>query len=206
MRPINPLGTLRLMAKGTKNRPFARLAQAGGSAAVRLFGGITPDGYSWLGSILRRLIARRRRRPASMLRHERVELFLVLGVAQAGQEFLELLLLLLQPPQRLLAVFIESAVAARGRAEAEAMPLHAVLHALHLPLHALHLVRPAIAVVMTPATHFSAPECEKEKGKSDRPPDQEAEDGHGNPAGVPGALEHVGAVRLLHGAAPSVEI
>src|SRR5262245_119183 len=139
-----------------------------------------------------------------MLRHERVELFLVLGVAQAAQELLELLLFLLQTPQRLLAVFIEGAVAARWRAEAEAMPLHAVLHALHLPLHPFHLVRPAIAIVVAPATHFSAPECAKEKGKSDRPPDQEDENGHGDPAGMPGAFEHVRAIRLFDRAAPSI--
>jgi hypothetical protein len=38
---------------------------------------------------------------------------------------------------------------------------------------------------MTPATHFSAPECEKEKGKADRPPNDEAKHGDGDPAGVP---------------------
>jgi hypothetical protein len=60
--------------------------------------------------------------------------------------------------------------------------------------------------VVTPATHFSAPECEKEKGKTDRPPDQEAENGHGNPAGMPGAFEHVRTIRLFGGAAPSIVI
>src|SRR5260370_42387459 len=104
-----------------------------------------------------------------MLRHELVELFLVLGVTQAIEEILEFGLLLLEAPQRFHAVFVEGAVAARGRTERKAAPLHVVAHPLHLVLHPLHLVRPA--VLMTPATHFSAPECEKEKGEADRPPD-----------------------------------
>jgi hypothetical protein len=59
---------------------------------------------------------------------------------------------------------------------------------------------------MTPATHFSAPECEKEKGKTDRPPDDEAEDSHGDPAGMPGALKHMRSIRLFRGTAPSIDI
>src|SRR5262249_16226963 len=73
----------------------------------------------------------------------------------------------------------------------------------------LHLVGPAIAIVVAPATHFSAPECEKEKGESDRPPDDEAEDRHGNPAGMPWRIEHARAVVLfpLGGrAAPAIHI
>src|SRR5262249_38983339 len=104
----------------------------------------------------------------AMLGHEGVELFLVLGMAQAAEEFLELLLLLLQATQRLLTIFIEGAVAAGRRAKAEAMALHAVLHPLHLPLHALDLVLPvilsALPVMVAPATHSSAPYCVKEKG------------------------------------------
>ena len=86
----------------------------------------------------------------------------------------------------------------------EAAALHAAAHPLHLVLHPLHLVLPAI--LMTPATHFSAPECEKEKGKPDRPPDDEAEDGHGDPAGMPWTIEHVRAIGLFGGAAPSIDI
>jgi hypothetical protein len=58
-----------------------------------------------------------------VLRHELVELFLVLGVAQPIEEILEFGLLLFETLQGLDAVFVESAVAARGRtetAEAEA--------------------------------------------------------------------------------------
>src|SRR3954454_6884680 len=136
---------------------------------------------------LRLRLVVRRGRTAAVLRHELAELFLVLGVAQAVEEILELDLLFLKAPQRLDAVFVERAVAAGGRAKAterKATAFHAAPHPLHLVLHPLHLVLPAILV--SPATHFSAPECEKEKGKSDRPPDDEAEDGHGDPAGVPG--------------------
>jgi hypothetical protein len=53
-----------------------------------------------------------RSRALAVLRHERVELFLVLGMAQAGQEFAEVALLFLKPPQRLHAVLVERAVAA----------------------------------------------------------------------------------------------
>ena len=88
--------------------------------------------------------------------------------------------------------------------EAEAAALHAAAHPVHLVLHPLHLVLPAI--LMAPATHFSAPECEKEKGKADRPPDDEAEDGHGDPAGMPGAIKHMRAIGLFRRAAPSIDI
>src|ERR1700739_2639376 len=111
-----------------------------------------------------------------MLRHELVEFFLVLGVAQPVEEIPELGLLFLEAAQRFHAVFVEGAVATRGGAEtteAEAAAPHAVWHPLHLVLHPLHLVLPAILV--TPATHVRAPQCEKQKGETDRPPEQEAE-------------------------------
>src|ERR1019366_8850705 len=134
-----------------------------------------------------------------------VELFLVLGVTQPIEEIPEFGLLLLEALQGFHAVFVEGAIAARRRtAEAEAATLHAAAHPLHLVLHPLHLVRPA--VLMTPATHFSAPECEKEKGKADRPPDDEAEHGHGDPAGVPGRIKHMRAVGLFCGAAAAIDI
>src|ERR1700730_19207675 len=154
-------------------------------------------------SALRRLVARRRRARA-VLRHELVELFLVLGVTQAIEEFLELGLLFLKPPQGLHAVLVEGAVPARGRTEAEAAPLHVVTHPLHFPLHPLHLVLPAILV--TPTSHFSAPECVKEKGKTDRPPDDDDEDGHGDPARRPGSVHNMRAIWFCHGTAPSIDI
>src|SRR5690625_383142 len=49
---------------------------------------------------------------ATTLRHELVELGLVLGLPQALEEIEELLLLFLEPPQRLFAILIEGAVAA----------------------------------------------------------------------------------------------
>src|SRR5215217_915368 len=106
---------------------------------------------------LLRLVVRRGR-TLLVLRHELVELFLVLGVTQAIEEILELDLLFFETLQGFRAVFVEGAVAARGRTEAEAgkaPALHAAAHPLHLVLHPLHLVLPAILV--TPATHFSAP-------------------------------------------------
>src|ERR1700740_986499 len=108
---------------------------------------------------MRRLSAPGPGRAGAVLSHEGVELFLVLGVAQACQEILELLLLFFKTTQRLHAVFVEGAVAARGRTEteAEAAALHAIPHAIHVGLHPLHLGLPAIAVVVTPARHSSAP-------------------------------------------------
>src|SRR6202035_825308 len=147
-----------------------------------------------------RLTVLGRRRTLLVLGHELVELFLVLGVAQPIEEILEFGLLLLEALQRLDAVFIEGAIAARGRAETA----EAEAAALHVIAHPLHLVRPAVLVA--PASHFSAPECEKEKGKADRPPDDEAEHGDGDPAGVPGRIKHMRAVGLLFGAAPSIDI
>src|SRR5258708_5990760 len=132
---------------------------AGGRAPI--FPRLTPFQDLRLGLTIR---GRRRRRAGPMLRHELVELFLVLGVAQAIEEIPDLGLLFLEAPQGFHAVFVEGAVAARGRtetAETEAATLHAAAHPLHLVLHPLHLVRPA--VLMTPTTHFSAPQCEKKK-------------------------------------------
>src|ERR1700733_9280019 len=151
------------------------------------------------------MVLGRRLRAGAVVGHEEVELLLVLGMAQAVEEFAKLLLLVLKAPQRLHAAFVESAVAARRRPEGEAMALHTVAHPLHLVLHPLHLVAPA--VLMIPAAHFSAPECEKEKGKTDRPPDEEAEYRYGDPPWMPGRMEHMrGAVVLVGRAAPSIDI
>src|SRR5204862_7484526 len=65
-----------------------------------------------------------RRRALPMLRHELVELFLVLGVTQTIEEIAEFGLLFLETPQRFHAVFVESAVATGGRPEREAMGPH----------------------------------------------------------------------------------
>ena len=77
----------------------------------------------------------------AVLRHELIELFLVLGVTQPIEEVAEFGLLFLKAPQRFHAVFVEGAVAARGRTEAaKAAALHVIAHPLHLVLHPLHLV------------------------------------------------------------------
>src|SRR5580693_8362668 len=81
---------------------------------------------------------RRRLRTVAPLGHELIELALVLGHTQALQEFTELPLLLLQSPQRLGAVFVESAIAARGPGPA------AGTEALHLGPNALHLSLPVV--------------------------------------------------------------
>jgi len=122
-----------------------------------------------------------------VLRHERVELFLVLGVAQAIEEIAEFDLFFLKAPQRLHAVVVEGAVAARGRAETKSTALHAAAHPLHLVLHALHFI---LETIVAPATHFPAPDCVEENGESDRPPEHEAEHGENNPAGMPGRSQH----------------
>src|ERR1700692_26368 len=112
-------------------RPWAKPSASGSSA-------------SGLGLTIRR----RRCRTGAMLRHELVELFLVLGVTQAIEKIPKFGLLFFEAPQGLHAVFVERAVAARRRSEGETSALHAVAHPLHLVLHPLHLVRPA--VLMTP--------------------------------------------------------
>jgi hypothetical protein len=56
---------------------------------------------------------------------------------------------------------------------------------------------------MTPATHFRAPECEKEEGKTDRPPEQEAKNGRDDHAGMD---THLRAVGLTIGPAPLIDI
>src|SRR4051794_36995735 len=68
-----------------------------------------------VASTLRLIV--RRRRTGAVLGHEGVELFLVLGVAKAIEEVAEFDLLFFEPAQRVGAVFVEGAVAARRLAE-----------------------------------------------------------------------------------------
>src|ERR1044071_8767922 len=82
------------------------LSQMGGRIAVRHHGGITPEAEClsrYRTSALLRLVVRRGR-TLLVLRHERVELFLVLGVTQTIEEILELDLLFLEPAQGFHAV------------------------------------------------------------------------------------------------------
>src|ERR1700759_4072325 len=108
---------------GPKRRTARLRSRKRAADAVRRVGAL---GLKAKRLALRGLVVRRRGAVA-MLPHERVELFLVLGVAQAAEEILELLLFLLEAAQRLTAILVEGTVAAGGRAEAEpaeAMTLH----------------------------------------------------------------------------------
>src|SRR4249920_820577 len=107
-------------------------------SAVRFCGGTLPEAEPSDTSAL--VLVVRRGRTLLVLRHELVELVLVLGVAQPIEEFLEFDLLLLEALQRLDAVFVEGAVAAGRRAEAEpkTAAFHAAAHPVHLVLHPLH--------------------------------------------------------------------
>src|SRR5262245_57400072 len=85
------------------------------------------------------------------LGHELVELGLVLGEAQPLQKLTELALLLLETLERLGAVLVERAVAARRRVAEAAEPAAEVL------AHALHFALPVLAS-MTPTSHIPAPQ------------------------------------------------
>src|SRR5690606_41081084 len=123
---------------------------------------------------------RGRRRRVVLLRraalgHELVELGLVLGEAQPLQELLELALLVLEPAQRLGAVFVERRVAARRRLP-EAVTARAFAHPVHLRLHPLHLVLPALRAAIASASHRSAPYHERQCREAERPPQHEGND------------------------------
>ena len=83
---------------------------------------------------------------AAPLAHEVVELGAVLGHAQPLQERAELVGLLLQPAQGLVAVFVEGAVAAGPHAR-RAAPL------LHPPFPALALALPPLGRALAPLLH-----------------------------------------------------
>src|SRR5712672_2292854 len=106
-------------------------------------------------------------RPVTAFRHELVEFGLVLGVPQPVKEIAELALLLLEPAQRLGAVFIKGAIAAGPlMAPPIASGAHPSAHALHLFLHAIHLALPMVHAVVVPATHSSAPDDERQRRKA----------------------------------------
>jgi len=101
-RPMDPTGPQIKAAR--------LLSQTGGSVAVRNVGALRLQANPKTSGL--RLAIGGRVRSGAMLRHEEIELFLVLGVAQPIEEFTKLLLLFLQPPQRLHTVFVEGTVAA----------------------------------------------------------------------------------------------
>jgi len=109
-RRVGALGRPMVPFPGPQIKTARLLSQTGGSVAVRIVGALRLQANRKTSGL--RLAIGGRGRSRAMLRHEEIELFLVLGVAQPIEEFTKLLLLFLEPPQRLHAVFIEGAVAA----------------------------------------------------------------------------------------------
>src|SRR6202007_1265273 len=90
------------------------------------------------GSATLRLRSIPLRAPAT-LRHELVELHLVLGVPQPVEEFHELALLFFEPAYCFGPVLVKGAVAARATVAPAAAPsLGCRLHPLHALLHSFH--------------------------------------------------------------------
>src|ERR1700730_37003 len=87
---------------------------------------------------------------AAAISHELIELGLVLGVAQALQEFPELALLLFEPAQRLGAIFVARPISARPGVAAAVAAARRALGVLPPPAR-------AGAGAMMSASHSSAP-------------------------------------------------
>src|SRR5262249_12258481 len=98
------------------------------------------------------------------------------------KEFAKLALLLLEAAQRLGAVLVERAVAARAPRAALAEAVHLGAHAVHLLLHA---VLPAVVAAAAPATHLPAPDRDAGDDQAQRPPEDEPEDHRDDPHRVP---------------------
>ena len=108
-RPRSRLGRPMDPSQGRKSKPPACFRKRA-AIAVRIVGALRLQANRKTSGL--RLAIGGRVRSRAMLRHEEIEFFLVLGVAQPVEEFTKLLLLFLEPPQRLHAVFIEGTVAA----------------------------------------------------------------------------------------------
>jgi hypothetical protein len=120
--------------------------------------------------------------------HELVELGLVLRLAQPIEELPELALLFLEPAQRVRAIFVEGVVAGRLRPAAApaatrgALPTAArLVHAVEIPF---------------PTAHASAPDEIGQDPKSDWPEEDEAEDRHTDPGGLPDVVELRGNIHV----------
>src|SRR5262245_40668359 len=140
--------------------------------------------YYRKNSTLRLRLGRRRARAglaAAPLAHEVVELGAILGHAQPLQERAELLRLLLQPAQGLVAVFIEGAVAAGPHARRSAPLLHPPLPALALALPPLGGALAPLLHVMSSASHPSAPYEIGQDRQPDGPEHDEADHHQGDP-------------------------
>src|SRR5262245_7897309 len=118
----------------------------------------------------RRIERRGRAGAAAALRHELIELSLVLRHPQAREKILELALLLFEPAQGFLTIFVERPVPTRA---CRLPPGPGLTHLVGLSGPASHAT--------FPATHSSAPNDEGQGGKADRPPDAEAEDHQRDP-------------------------
>src|SRR5215467_13332256 len=156
-------------------------AGAGGAAEKKPRGrrphGRRPRSIRCVRAALLRPRRWRRRGARAPLRHELIELGLVLGHAQAAEELVEFALLLLEPPQGFRAVLVEGAVAARAR---RLPPSAGAAHVGAVP---------TIDLAMFPATHASAPNDEGQGGQTKRPPDDEAEDHQREPGAFSQLIE-----------------
>src|SRR6185437_16002291 len=104
------------------------------------------------------------------LGQELVELGLVFGQPQPVEEGAEVALLLFEPAQRLIAILIEGAIAARRRRARSPAPEPLVGVAL-----------PAGKPAMLPASHSSAPQEKGEGGEPQWPEQHEAQHHERNP-------------------------
>src|SRR5664279_3507592 len=162
-----------------------------------------PDGRPIPGGRKKSVLRRRGLGPVAAFGHERIELGLVLGEAQAIEKFAELALLFLETLERVAAVFVEGVITAGGRGTPRRAAAHLRAHPVHLALHALHLVLPAVMTAVISASHSSAPYGEGEDDEAERPPGHEAEDDQRDPGGFAEFIELRGKG---HGCASPVNV
>src|SRR5262249_31199032 len=124
--------------------------------------------------------------PAAGVGHDLTELRLVLGLTQPVEEFFDLALFLLEPAKRLLAIFVEGAVAAREAAPGAAAP------AAHGLAHAVPAFLVPAAVAVLPTSHASTPYNICQDAQADRPVGHEAEDHEHDPCRLTQVIELCG--------------
>src|SRR5262249_39719350 len=124
----------------------------------------------------RKVLRELRGRPAAApLSHELVDLGLVLGVPQPLQEALELVDLLLEPPQGCLPIFVEGTITGRlERADATSPTHHLTPELAVFPL-----------AFPSSASHASTPDQIGQNAKADGPPQNEAYDHGCDPCRLP---------------------
>ena len=163
--PFNCSGMYRGYVNGRRNRPHRDLRRA------------LPIVVTASGLRLRR----RCFGAAAALGHELVEFGLVLGVAQAVEELLELALLLFEAAQGFGAVFVEGAVAARGLAARPHQPGRTIAPRVRCLLHPLHACCQRLAAASVPrrcVQHAIRPLPIRypRSDEAERPPHQKAHD------------------------------